>query len=427
MTDQGPEYGGFVYKFCRVIGLIFVFFIGTVTHCMAMEDMPAGMAGHVVVIEDNELYGNSLVGIRIRGRTPIAIRKCKVYSNGMAGIVVDRGARVTVAGCDVFKNGRAGINIGELAPVTIEDRTTYKNNTASIQMSGPGKKEERLLEISILNNRIYMNNEAGIRSMPQRDKKVDLRVVGNDIYENRKAGVRVENNTKLTAKGNDIHENGTLGIVALESVIPPVLDIYQNSVRFNVGPGIHIINGITGRIGIRNNWIYNNLLSGIACGLVGDPTSQLLNVEIINNTIVSNGSSGQGAGIRNDSKGKVTILNNVIAYNYVSGIMTKGCRGYSYNLLFANGYVSHESEDTNTAVDSNEVLQYAGCLEKGKGDLISDPLFVDPDNYDFHLTHKSPAIDAGKEISIYDDISFPPSQGTNRNDMGVTGGPYATE
>jgi hypothetical protein len=416
-----------VYKFSWAIGLIFVIFITTVTHCMAMEDMAAGMAGHVVVIEDNELYRNSVVGIRIRGRTPIAIRKCKVYSNGMAGIVVDRGAKVTVAGCDVFKNGRAGINIGELAPVTIEDTTTHRTSAASMQKSRTGKKQERLLEISILNNRIYMNKEGGIRSMPKRDNKVDLRVVGNDIYENGKAGLRVENNTRLTAKGNDIHENGTLGIVALESEIPPVLDIYQNRVRLNVGPGIHIIHGITGRIGIRNNWIYNNLLSGIACGLVGDPTSQLLHVEIINNTIVSNGSSGQGAGVRNDSTGKVTILNNVIAYNYVSGIMTKGCREYSYNLLFANGYVSHESEDADSEVDTNEVLQYAGCLEKGKGDVISDPLFVDPDNYDFHLTNQSPAIDAGKEISIYDDIAFPPSQGTNRNDMGATGGAYATE
>jgi hypothetical protein len=405
---------------------MFFIFIGTVALCVAKGDVPPSLGGHFVIIEHNELYQNGLVGIRIRGRTPVIIRKCRIFSNGMLGIAADREARVTVAGCDVFKNRKGGINVGEAVFTTIENSTIHKNKADSVRMRRSGEKETHVLEVKIVNNRIYMNNEGGIRSMPQGDSKVDLRVVGNDIYQNRKAGVRVENNTKLTAKGNNIHDNGTLGIVSLESVVPPELDIYQNNVSFNGGPGIHVVNGITGEIGIRNNWVYNNQRSGIACGLVGDPTSKILNVEIINNTIVSNGSSGQGAGIRNDSKGKVTILNNVVAYNYVSGIMTKGCREYSYNLLFANGYVGHVSGDTDSVVDLNEVLQYADCLEKGKGDLISDPLFVDPDNYNFYLRDESPAVDAGKGISAYDDISFPPSKGTNINDMGATGGPYAT-
>jgi parallel beta-helix repeat protein len=399
--------------------------IGIVTNCMAMEAMP-GKAGHdLVIIEDNELYQNNLSGIRIRGSIPVTIKTCKIYSNGRAGIAVDRHSQILVTGCNVFQNGRAGINIDEAARTTIENNRIYKNRTAGIRIRRSGEQEGRVLEVKIANNRIYSNDEAGIRSMPQPDSKVDLSIVGNEIYQNKKAGVRVENNTKLTAKDNNIYDNGTAGIVSHVSVIPPIIDIYQNSVSFNSGPGIHVINGITGRIGIRNNWVYNNQRSGVLCGLWSSPDIRLLDVEIINNTIVSNGSSDEGAGIRNDGKGKVIIMNNIVAYNYVTGIRTTGCQDNSYNLLFANGDVGNCCDEPDSAPYWVERAQFAGCPERGKGDLICGPFFVDPDNYSFYLQDESPAIDAGRDIHIYNDTTFPPSQGTNRNDMGATGGPYA--
>jgi parallel beta-helix repeat protein len=397
------------------------------SHGMAMGDMPGKREHYSVILEDNELYQNNLSGIRIRGSLPVTIKRCKAYSNGRAGIALDRHSQVLVTGCNVFENGRAGIKIGEAARITIENNRIYKNEKAGIciRIWKDGEKEGRVLAVKIANNRIYSNDKAGIRSMPQPDSKVDLAIIGNDIYQNNKAGVRVENNTRLTAKDNKIYDNGTVGIVSHVSVMPPIIDIYQNRVSFNRGPGIHVINGITGRIGIRNNWVFNNQRSGILCGLWSSPDIQLLDVEIINNTIVSNGSSDEGAGIRNSGKGKVIIMNNIVAYNYVTGIRTKGCQEYSYNLLFANGDVGNCCDEPDSAPYWVERRQFAGCPERGKGDLICDPLFVDPDNYSFYLQDESPAIDAGKDIDIYKDTSLPPSKGTNRNDMGATGGPYA--
>jgi hypothetical protein len=407
-------------RFYRSIGFIIVVLLSTVVLYSGMEDTSAYAGPPSVVIEDNEIDQNSLVGIRIRGSTPVAINRCKIHSNGMGGIAPQREAQVTVTGCDITRNGDGGINIGEAAPTSAEDQ---------IAQSEEGGRATR---VQVIRNRIHNNDEGGIRSMPRPESGVDLSVVGNEIYKNKKGGVRIENDTKLTAKGNNIYQNGTLGIVALESVIPPEMDIYQNNVSFNGGAGIHIITGITGDIGIRNNWVYNNHRSGIACGLVGDPTSRELKVDIINNTIVSNGSDGQGAGIRNDSDGDVVILNNVVAFNNVSGIMTKVCGGYAHNLLFANGYVgtvgvARVADEIETQVNLSETLQYAGCMKKGKKDLIEDPLFVDPDNYNFDLRAESPGIDAGQDAAAYDDITFPPSKGTKRNDMGATGGPYAIQ
>ena len=118
-------------------------------------------------------------------------------------------------------------------------------------------------------------------------------------------------------------------------------------------------------------------------------------------------------------------MNNIVAYNYVTGIRTRKCRGYSYNLLFANGDVGNCCDDIHWAPPWVERMQFAGCAGRGEGSLIGDPLFVDPDNYNFDLRNESPAIDAGEGTQIYDDTSFPPSKGTNKNDMGATGGPHA--
>jgi len=425
----GLEHGGPVIKFYLYISSIL---ISLGTNCMAMADMPGQKGHNFVIIEDNEFYQNHLSGIRIRGSIPVTIKRCKIYSNGRTGIFMDRCSEVVVAGCDIFENGKysgqiwrsAGINIEGAAHIAIENNSIFRN-VAGVRILRGWEKKGRASIVKIVSNRIYANSAGGIRSMLQPGTKLDLAITDNNIYQNKKGGIRVENDAKLKATGNNIYENGTAGIISHVSVIPPKLDIYQNRVSFNRGPGIHVLNGMTGRIGIRNNWVFNNHLSGIVCGLWSSPNIRRLDVEIINNTVVSNGSSDQGAGIRNDSKGKVIIMNNIVAYNYVTGIMTRRCGEYSYNLLFANGDVSNCCHDPDSAPYWIERRQFAGCAERGRGDLISDPLFTNPDNYDFFLQDESPAVDAGKDKHIYNDTCFPPSKGTNRNDVGATGGPYA--
>ena len=389
------------------------------TSSMAMEDFSSKRGHDSIIIEDNELYQNNLDGIRIRGNLPVTIKKCQIRSNGEAGIFIDTQAQAVVSGCTVSQNGRAGIYIGEAARATIENNRIYKNMLGGVRILNSGENGKDILQVRVAGNRIYMNEEAGIRSMLPPEGKVDLAVVGNIIYQNKKSGVRVKNNTRLTAEGNQIHDNGAAGIIAHVSVIPPELDIYRNRISFNNGRGIQVYNGVTGRFGISNNWIYNNHLAGIACGRFYSPISKLDNIKIMNNTVVSNGSGDEGDGIRNDSEGKVIIMNNIVAYNYVTGIRTERCRGYSYNLLFANGKTGNCCADPGSAPFRIEREQYGGCPGRKKGDLIGDPLFVDPDKYNFYLQDNSPAIGAGKDVYQDSNASF------YRNDMGATGGPFA--
>ena len=369
-----------MFKLCVCISLIFIAII-IVSPCAAQEGVPTEMGKEVVIIEDNELYENNLTGIRIRGNIPIAIKACKIHSNGRQAIYVDgrtiavgKYPQVMVTGCDLFQNGRSGVNIEEAARATVENSRIYKNKKGGIRIRRSGEQKGGLLKVEIANNSVYSNDQAGIRSMVEPDGEVDLVVVGNNVYKNKRAGIRVENNTKLTAKGNNIYGNGQAGIISFESVIPPTLDIYQNTVSFNRQSGIHILTGVTGRIGIRNNLIFNNHLSGIICALWGSSTSQMLNIDIMNNTIVSNGSSNEGAGVRNDSKGKATIMNNIIAYNYVTGIRTRKCEEDSHNLVFANGDVGVCCDDPHSAPVRVESVQFASCRARGEADLICDPL-----------------------------------------------------
>ena len=63
----------------------------------------------------------------------------------------------------------------------------------------------------------------------------------------------------------------------------------------------------------------------------------------------------------------------------------------------------------------------------GSGNLSVDPLFQGTGNSyeDLTFSPMSPCIDAGNPDPIYDDVAFPPSMGTVRNDMGHNGGPLA--
>ncbi|MCK4311361.1 MAG: hypothetical protein KAW88_01350 [Candidatus Cloacimonetes bacterium] len=52
----------------------------------------------------------------------------------------------------------------------------------------------------------------------------------------------------------------------------------------------------------------------------------------------------------------------------------------------------------------------------GEGNIDADPLFVDPDNGDYHLQTGFPCIDAGNPDPQYNDPD------ATRNDMGAYGG-----
>ncbi len=353
-----------------------------------------------VIFEDNDIHHNNRAGISIRGSQPIRISRCRLYNNGTGGIRAFSQAHIYLDNSSIHSNRTGGIDMREGRLLSIRRTSIFLNGEGGIRVQGgyDHKSITARTEVDIRSSRIFMNRQGGIsiKSAPTCFTTVTLAY--SAIFKNNKAGIRIEDNTWLNAWDNVFTRNLTAGVAAASpSGTIPVLDLFQNRISFNHGAGIFITAGKTGTYGISNNWIYNNYRVGIGCGLEDSPFKNRTHVAILHNTIVANGAGTIGAGIRDDSGGAVVVQNNIIAWNVRTGIMVGNCQDASYNLLYANGEVSDFDKD-DTSAYLFERLQYAGCPSTGTGDLIEDPLFSAPDQYDFRLKEQSHAQDAGNEI-----------------------------
>src|SRR5210317_1621996 len=117
-----------VYRYSFFIDFILVgivFIASLVSPCLAQTssmtrgDVPGKRGPGSIIIEDNEIYQNNLVGIRVRGSLPVTIKKCQIYSNGETGMRFDTQAQAVLSGSSIFQNGRTGINILDSDRITI--------------------------------------------------------------------------------------------------------------------------------------------------------------------------------------------------------------------------------------------------------------------------------------------------------------------
>lgn len=164
-----------------------------------------------------------------------------------------------------------------------------------------------------------------------------------------------------TIKNNTFMENSGSGISCFSS--SPT--ITNNTIIGNSG-GISCSDSSSPTI--TNNTIKANNGGGILC-FHSSPT-------ITNNTITANSAYYKGGGI-SCSESSPIIINNIVAFNN-SGI---GCSDSNPKLR-------------NNCFYGNSGYNYWG-LSPGIGDFSADPLFVDKDKGNYHLTSQSPCINAG--------------------------------
>jgi len=165
-------------------------------------------------------------------------------------------------------------------------------------------------------------------------------------------------------------------------------NIISDNSAFESGGGIFLNRS---QAALKHNLIINNdafIISGLK-----DLLSDLI---ICNNTIYGNESMPSGKAISINQDGGDTLLNNIIWGNNANSI---GLIGDTINFLYNN-------------IEGGW---------PGEGNIDADPLFVDPDSGDFHLSWanypiddetKSPCIDAGAPWSPFDPDS-------TRADMGA--------
>jgi len=121
------------------------------------------------------------------------------------------------------------------------------------------------------------------------------------------------------------------------------------------------------------------------------------------------------------------LINNVIAGNTQDAVFLHDSTTavIKNNIIVNNaGFGINGVESASADIDYNDVWNnlenYHEFLPAGQHDISEDPLFVDADSGNFHLSAGSSCIDAGDP-----DPSFNDPNGT-RNDMGAFGGPLSS-
>ena len=209
--------------------------------------------------------------------------------------------------------------------------------------------------------------------------------------------------TNLTVTGN----TGTKGAgihcwgSSPDIVNVTVIDNQQSGFTFASGGGIFC--GASSNPNIKNVLVTGNKGlqgGGISCYENSNPT--LENVTVTENT------SYNGGGILIWDNSTPKLINSIFWKNQPNEVSFVEWDGDPSSIEVSYSIVTGGKDSIKTRI---------GTIEWLDGNLISDPLFVDSENRDFHLQEASSGVDAGDPESRYNDSN------DSRNDMGVYGGP----
>jgi hypothetical protein len=126
-----------------------------------------------------------------------------------------------------------------------------------------------------------------------------------------------------------------------------------------------------------------------------------------------------GGGIWIYSVTNASIVNCTIAYNNIEGLWSSLTNAQTMNSIF----FFNNSNGTQIIGTTNVTYCDVQNGFTGIGNINRNPVFLSTS--DLIIVDGSPCIDAGNTNAAYNDVYFPPSLGTEVNDMGAHGGPGA--
>jgi len=258
-------------------------------------------------------------------------------------------------------------------------------------------------DIVIQNNEVELACNDGYQECISADHSYNVQILGNHIHHSGPGshggeGIDIKNGSHdCLVRGNYVHDINRLGIY-VDSYNDPMYNITvdQNIAHncWNHGIALACEKGQPmDNVSVTNNLCYTNGWAGITIGnWNGGKFKPMDDIKVMNNTCYDNGQPwgqvpGDGHGIinLNGDATNVVIRNNIVSQNLVDQLMNNPeCAAViEYNVI----------DGLQTPSD---------WLTYGTNYILADPLFVDPENADFHLQSGSPAINAGSSVSAPD-------------------------
>ena len=185
------------------------------------------------------------------------------------------------------------------------------------------------------------------------------------------------------------------------------------------GGGVFISDHSFGVV-VRNCRFTRNRTLGIGGGVCVDGNTTISNcIFNYNNARVGGGGFALVAGNSMDLV-NCTFYRNSASQNDHYSIISFGDLNI-LNCIVSRGTLVDRVNNKFYSINSAYSLIQEVTVVGGTGNIVSNPLFVDPENSNFRLEAESPAINAGHPGNEYKD-----SNGS-RNDMGAFGGPYGDD
>jgi len=199
-------------------------------------------------------------------------------------------------------------------------------------------------------------------------------------------------------------ENANLQGILIEGATPTISNC---RIAHNVGNGLVIKDTA---IGLEHCIIHNNLTNGLfldACQLT------------VSNCIIS---SNDDAGIFSSDANDQIALNNIVVADNIGAGVDAGNIGITVkNSIIYYNSIGIVTNNLNPDITYSDIQ--GGTVIPGMGNINLLPEFNN--HFEYILSDQSPCIDAGDPQVTYNDKYFPPSKGSERNDMGAYGGPEA--